>query len=245
MKRYLLFAAVSVVFFSSAVCSCAKSRDYEGRVIESESLEQTYSEVADSSAYTSESSASDLSLAGSAVFFGTYNDSDIEWVVLEVNDNDEALIISRNILNALPYNDTGSEITWEDSSIRSWLNNEFYNEAFTEEERSYIISSCSLNLPNAQYGISGGNNTMDNVFLLNIEEAQQYDFEALGVVNQVFYNTGACYGWWLRSPGQSGQLASYVDRDGNVCPGGLSATGVMGIHPAIRVSNISELIRTV
>ncbi len=82
---------------------------------------------------------------GDIITFGSYEqDNDlsngkepIEWVVLE-NNEDNVKVISRYILDAVPYHQNNEEVQWKDSTIHEWLNNDFYNAAFSDEEKKQI-----------------------------------------------------------------------------------------------------------
>lgn len=123
---------------------------------------------------------------GDIVTFGSYeqdnNDSNgseaIEWKVLAVN-NSQALLVSRYVLDCQPYNSQlVSEIYWETCSVRSWLNQMFYNTAFNSTQQSKIVSSTLTNSGTTSGvmfgGASGGNNTVDKVFLLSLDEIRTY-----------------------------------------------------------------------
>ena len=62
----------------------------------------------------------------------------VEWLVLAA-DGDARMLIAKYGLIALPYNEGGDAATWETCSVRAWLNNEFYNGAFTDEEKGYDL----------------------------------------------------------------------------------------------------------
>ena len=110
---------------------------------------------------------------GYIIKFGNYyiNDSKnkepIEWRVLEVS-NDRALLITKDAIDRKPYNNELRDITWEECSLRQWLNYEFINQAFSKEEQNEIILTNISNPNNARYGTRGGNNTQDKIFLLSI-----------------------------------------------------------------------------
>ena len=118
----------------------------------------------------------------------------IEWQVLAI-ENNRMLIISRYGLEErlFGYNFSNS---WENSDIRKWLNNDFYNKAFTDQEKKSIKPS---NLSDV--------GTSDNVFLLSKEEAKIYfvDDEArkckateYAIRNDEWKNNNGR--WGLRSP---------------------------------------------
>jgi hypothetical protein len=46
----------------------------------------------------------------------------IEWCILDINAAGQLLIISEKVLEKKEYNETERDITWEKSTIRSWLN---------------------------------------------------------------------------------------------------------------------------
>ena len=72
---------------------------------------------------------------GDHIMFGNYpqnngNDSEpVEWRVLEIKDG-KALVISEYLLEPKAYNIELSDVTWENSSLRKWLNGDFYDKAF-------------------------------------------------------------------------------------------------------------------
>lgn len=106
-----------------------------------------------------------------------WNEDPIEWIVLEKDsENKRALIISKYILDVRfnVYKSGEKNTTWENSNIRTWLNNEFYNIAFTEEEKNKIKEVQLVNEDNDDYMTLGGRDTMDKIFLLSISEARKY-----------------------------------------------------------------------
>lgn len=164
---------------------------------------------------------------GNIIEFGSYYQDDlsrktpIKWRVLEVKDG-KALLISELLLDTQPYHFNKEfkdfkefkEMTWENSSIRHWLNNEFINEAFTQSEQNKINLTYIYNNDNVNYGTKGGNNTQDKIFLLSLDEVYKYlsnqNQRAIKVTKYAqkrrafVSHLGACSGnglWWLRSPG--------------------------------------------
>ena len=89
----------------------------------------------------------------------------------------------------MPYHADGSEATWETSDIRAWLNGEFLETAFTDEERSHIASVTVHTEDNSIKGASGGNDTQDSIFLLSFEETMEYLAVNYDVAVTSYYST--------------------------------------------------------
>ena len=169
---------------------------------------------------------------GSVIPFGNY-----DWRVLDVQ-NGRALIITEQIIDGnRSYNEALSpRITWEECSLRKWLNNEFLMD-FYEDEQEKIISTLLNNRSNPKCGTRGGNNTEDKVFLLSIDEAEQYfksDDDRRAELNNVWAK------WCLRSPSSSSAHASFVNISGSInvegkteSPMGLIINDVKQIRPAM------------
>lgn len=101
---------------------------------------------------------------------------DIAWVVLDIQD-DRVLLISEDIIDLRPYNEELSgDGTWENSDIRHWLNDEFY-EGLPQIIQENIVETWVLNKNNPDDGTSGGEDTMDKVFFLSVEEVYLYSNE--------------------------------------------------------------------
>ena len=131
-----------------------------------------------------EAKISDLAAAqkNDHILFGSYPQSadpeapaqPIEWRVL-ARENGRVLAISAYGLDALPYHSQAEEIDWEGCTLRKWLNGEFLNRAFTEEERAKIPA---VKVPAEEVSPDAdsekGNDTEDRVFLLSYPELKQY-----------------------------------------------------------------------
>ncbi len=117
---------------------------------------------------------------GSKIYFGHYEQDEdegngkepIEWQVLDKKAN-KVLLISTKLLDAQHYPREGG-YTWEESTLRKWLNTEFIKEAFNYNESQKILDSDIKNDNNKKHGTKGGNDTKDKIFLLSIDEAEKY-----------------------------------------------------------------------
>lgn len=127
--------------------------------------------------------ASASKMIGEHVKFGTYQGEEIEWRVIDADDeNGKVLLLSEYGLDAKPYHEELSfDIKWEDCTLRQWLNHEFYEDAFTDEEQEKILLSTSEGFPKYNSRVFGSKNydrlereTEDYVFLLSYTEVHQY-----------------------------------------------------------------------
>ena len=107
----------------------------------------------------------------------------ILWRVLE-NDGGNLLLLADQNLDAVQYNESKSEVTWETCTLRSWLNgydasanlegsdytnDNFYNNAFSFEEQQGIKETELVNR-NEDEDVDGGNDTLDRIFCLSHED---------------------------------------------------------------------------
>ncbi len=115
---------------------------------------------------------------GDIVTFGRYEqDNDfsngkepIEWIVLS-KDDEQVLLLSKYVLDWVSFhNKYDYGIKWENCTLRSWLNNSFYDNAFDKKEKEKIINTKIVNSDNLTYGIDGGKDTNDKVFLLSLDD---------------------------------------------------------------------------
>lgn len=160
---------------------------------------------------------------GDSFQFGEYEQdkngdfkSPIEWKILK-KEKDRVLMVSKYALDVKPYNTTAANVTWEDCSLRKWLNGTFLESAFSQDEQDMIK-------------LTSNESSQDKVFLLSRTEAQTYfktDEERR--VESTKYAVEKCYDkyytanrrfWWLRSQTDesswSGNAADIVSGSGSL-----------------------------
>lgn len=194
---------------------------------------------------------------GDYVPLGTYEqDNDlnngkeyIEWLVIDKQD-DRLLVISRYVLDfqRIHTEEKWSEgFTWENCVLRTWLNQEFLNEAFSTEEQvsiPVVTNSPEIYKPNVLIDL--GSDTQDKVFLLSVTEFDHY-FPYEGRFSRKCSNSayvearvnertsnipGEGYGWLLRTQGTTQWRSTMVTLYGVVGTTG-SGDCYYGIRPAI------------
>jgi len=139
------------------------------------------------------------------IYFGTYKGNPITWSIVETRD-DRALLISNAPVEEMAYNTEYVATTWENASIRKWLNEEFYK-AFDEKEKARILKA---------------EDQTDAVFLLDKEAIDTYtDLKRSNTT------------WWIRTNGEDATKAMFVRTDGSVNTEGEIVTKLHGVRPAI------------
>ena len=164
---------------------------------------------------------------GDTFTFGTYEQDGkktngaetVEWIVLAKEDN-KVLALSKYALDCMPYNSEFESSSWETCTLRSWLNEDFYNSAFNNPEKKVIDITTVTADKNPTFSTDPGQDTQDPMFLLSVSEAEKYctdrsmmmclptKYAQYGRV-EVNPDTGFCK-WWLRSPGLNPSDATAV-----------------------------------
>ena len=231
----VIMAALTVIYITGCKKSCAQ---LNGQCIDNNILE------------------------GSIVTFGNYpqatsSPEPLQWRVLLIDRaNKRVLLLSEYVIDIKPYNNTKIDITWEKCTLRTWLNDEFKNAAFSTGEQQQIITQHLKTLNNPRFNTPGGKDTNDDVFLLSLEEADGIrlfiDNEsrkaiatAHAIKNSAYSctNENDCIAWWLRSPGLRPYNAAYVDGVGSFARIGHLVNEIknevekssMGVRPALWV----------
>ena len=186
---------------------------------------------------------------GYYVCFGEYNinteqKTDIEWLVLEKED-DKALLISRYALDCQQYNTSDTSVTWETCSLREWLNGTFIDNAFSAAEQNLLLRTTVTADENPSYSTSPGNNTEDKVFLLSITEAYKY-FSSDGArkcqgtdyckTQGAYRAKGGTCNWWLRSLGNNSNNAACVSSGGSPSHVGHNISSYIAVRPAFWIN---------
>jgi hypothetical protein len=178
--------------------------------------------------------------------FGKY-----KWRVLDVRST-KALLLAEDVIEKRFYNVRYIGVGWEKCTLRRYLNNEFYQK-FSSQEQARILSSQIINKNNQWYGTTAGNNTIDKVFLLSIEEVVKY-FGDSGKLNRrprnswrisdgfnkkrvANYGNRVWWWWWLRSPGNRSLATARVYANGTLSMGGYDVNDAEGgVRPALWLS---------
>ena len=179
---------------------------------------------------------------GAFFFNSRYDNEEIEWKVL-AKKGKKLLVITDYAIDCKPFNKTENNITWERSTIRKWLNEDFYKYAFTFGERTMISEVVVSADKNSNYNTSPGFKTKDKIFLFSIPEVKRnlgrkgmaalptpYAQEQGAYIDE---DNGNCW-WWLRAPGETQMDAAYIGVDGEIrYPGDKAYIGSGCIRPVL------------
>ncbi|MBR3439786.1 MAG: hypothetical protein IKH13_09825, partial [Clostridia bacterium] len=206
----------------------------------------------------------------------------LEWRVL---DPDNGLIICETIIDAQPYNNfviSADSEYWGDadktyypnnyakSNIREWLNNNFYNTAFSNEQKSNMKAESLNN--DGYYTLTGTSgyekydapSTDDKVFMLSYDDVlnSSYGFstgtrfdpardaegsdyaKCQGLYVYSYSNPGyiydGCSNWRLRSPGDDSHHSCVVRNDGFVCYNYSTGYSREGVRPSLKLQELKS-----
>lgn len=148
---------------------------------------------------------SDGNTTWDCIYFGNYYQNDIngqskepiKWRVLKKNGNDVFLLADKG-LDTKPWNETENIVTWENCTLRSWLNgygsnmnkngidytnSNFINTAFTPEEQNAIQTTLVSNKQDPFMDSFAANDTYDKIYCLAHKEALNSEY---GFTNERF-----------------------------------------------------------
>lgn len=166
------------------------------------------------------------------VFFGNYFQSNrttkdpVKWRVLS-NAGRQLFLLSDQNLDALQYHTEREDVTWETSTIRSWLNgydassntggsngidytgDNFLDTAFSAKEQTAIAETAVVNDDNTDYNenasTDAGKDTTDRIFLLSLTETynKKYFPNYCFSTNTAYVADGGKFGYSMYGVGES------------------------------------------
>ncbi|MCL2254453.1 MAG: DUF6273 domain-containing protein [Lachnospiraceae bacterium] len=197
------------------------------------------------------------SKSGDIVRFGTYS-----WIVLNKDEEEGTFFLFACRLlaiNPMKYHKTLEGVTWETSDIREYLNNAFFSK-FCSEDKEKIIETNVSNRETPWFTTNGGNDTVDKIFLLSLDEIAAYmgdsgqlskkswphdtpvdktkpclitdEYCGLHSAKNEF---GENFRYWLRSAGRDETSAAIIREDGTIDLGGDIINTTAGVRPAMWV----------
>ena len=207
---------------------------------------------------------------------------ELQWRVL---DNTTGLMLCDTIIDSQPYsnyvlysgtdeyshkaywgsaNKTHYANNYAKSSLRQWLNDDFYNTAFSPAQQDIIVlTELNNNAYSESYSAYNSASSTDKVFLLSYGDmmntaygfdAERYSYDSARQAQGSDY--AKCQGlyvdssdgysrWWLRSAGYYSDLACSVEYDGWVSDNYYGASNTnFGVRPALKLDLTADIIQS-
>jgi len=149
---------------------------------------------------------------------GEYQGLPILWRLLEAKEEGFLLLLSQFCLEQKRFDEYSNR--WEYSELRRWLNSNFYEVAFTLEEKSFMLPYEG-----------------DKVNLLSEEEIRKY-FPSEPERQATFANDNRAW-WWLRSNYPNTDNVVCVYYNGDICNSIINYTSG-AVRPIIYLSKDVE-----
>ena len=170
----------------------------------------------------------------------------IKWNIIG-KKNGNYILISEEILDTQQYHNKLEAVSWSESVMRTWLNRDFYNTAFSAAERK-LLQKTEVSTPrNTVYGTSGGTAVKDKVYLLSVQEAAKKAFGFSGNNSRKAKTTDYAHAmgaltrktgmgcWWPRTAGKNSKYAANILSSGKVSHRGYKVTIFDGVRPVIQI----------
>ena len=203
----------------------------------------------------------------SNIYFGNYwqsvksddaadsNKEPVKWRVLA--NGGSLFVVSDKNLDCIEYNSSAETVTWENCSLRKWLNGKFLDKAFTTQEQGAVLESLVVNEDGAK-GSEAGADTYDKVYLLSIYEVIDpelgfpTDWKAKGGTRvalnteytrskRAMTSSDMSGAWWLRTPGDAKNAANVFNAGNVFVRGGNVNNFIFAVRPAMNIDTSKVL----
>ena len=197
----------------------------------------------------------------SNIYFGNYwqsvksedaadsNKEPVKWRVLANGGN--LFVVSDKNLDCVEYNSSAETVTWEECTLRKWLNSKFIDKAFSAQEQGAVLESLVVNEDGAK-GSEAGPDTYDKVYLLSIYEVIDpelgfpTDWKDQGGTRvalnteytrskRAMTSSDMSGAWWLRTPGDAKNAANVFNAGNVFVRGGNVNNFIFAVRPAMNI----------
>lgn len=149
----------------------------------------------------------------------------IQWIVLGEKDGYTLLMTKQIIASKGWVNEGRNGVTWAQTDLRHWLDNEFFNTAFSFVEQKNMALFNAVQHQNPRYDTPAGEGTVDRVSILSYQELIHYMPTNLerktkpteyAIKQGCYLNPDGDSAWWLRSPGPNAAVPEHLASWGNL-----------------------------
>lgn len=181
--------------------------------------------------------------------------SPIQWIVLFQSETSK-LLLSKYAIGGNKFNENDENVTWETCTLRKFLNQIFFEQAFNEYEKNLIVTSDVGPTANPMFDTPQGSSTRDKVMIPSLKEMKQFENNLEIIVCKTTPFSDACnvlvnttdkgtpyYDgcvWWLRTSGEDNRRATvvYPDKGNEIYEVGDPVySSSHGVRPLICISN--------
>lgn len=175
--------------------------------------------------------------------------SPIQWRLLVDKKNGEYILMTNKVLDCQSVMNDMDESSWDVSDQKKWLNTVYYEKAFNDTEKEYIIKMLLRKPKNYFYSTENGADSEDFLVVLSCYdlvyseyglrdedvEIRKAEPTAYALAKGVFENDGFAR-WWTSSNGSNNFSYVYVDCDGLMSAGGeLADYSYIGLRPVMTI----------
>ena len=225
-KKIAIILLSSVLLSSCSILQANETTTEEETTVSSTTAETTTAAetTEDTTATTTEavsfrdSQFEDLE-PGDVFTFGQYDGEPVEWIVLNIT-NDMCYCLANDNVVSMPYDTNGQVEDWNDSTLSEWLNNDLYEDCFTDEEKVRIRPCIVSSDP--------GVDRDDKIYILNAIDAELY--------SDIISEHPATSDFWLRSrSGDDITKADICSSEGVITEDGATLDSEQGVRPAMKI----------
>lgn len=146
--------------------------------------------------------------------WGNWEGKPIRWCVLK-EENFGNLVISKDRIARMVFDNSSSNNNWGSCSLRKFLNGDFFNQAFSDDEKKKIVN-VKLD------------NTKDDIFILTKDEVEN-------LLKDDYYDTqchnNRSYCCWTRTKDGTKVRTGYASG----CWSSYSPNGICSVRPAMYI----------
>lgn len=185
---------------------------------------------------------------GKIIKFGSYKQNsssdeagvkDLEWIVVDTKGSTGCYLLCKDVIDVQPYDDKSGTVCWNTSSIKKWLNTDFYQTAFSDYAKNMMLTVQDMKT-NTGSTSDNSNRVKEKVSLLSSEQAASYlKTDDLKKASCTDYAKSKNYNnkYWLRT--SAGDTSVYdVNADtGTITETCQASDKCVGVRPLICINS--------
>ena len=178
------------------------------------------------------------------------------WAIGE--DTGRIVLMSENIIDTKPLADTFSAVTWDVSDLRDWLNDDFYNKAFTDNDKKHITMHFTPASNNYYFDVTTGADTYNKIGIITsasladgtyifkdhnsdeMKELRKAEGTEYAIANGLRTHNGKFGRWWTATSADAANLYGVVVTEEGVIliesGGEVNNKTDIGVRPFIMVN---------